>query len=298
MAPTGVVNQLPDSLTWTDFNWIGANLGEEVYEKAAIMLPLSIEGASTGSFWMQLDTGIYETVFYGNPFALVPKGSYKALEPSVVSIEAQVGSIPIKNMRARIMQGYGSSVKSLDQDVSFGSIGLDVFMGRVLVLDFPNSRLAVAPSIEHLPGELTAKATFQSAELKNGKLIITVSGEEELSMFYDTGSSIFEMALEPLVWERITGREISDTSNQSLVGPSWGEQVRSVFAEVLGSYEIAGKIFLDPVVGTTDSTAERFKYSKHLPGVFGLIGNALFYNEYVVILDLRDIRFGLVRIGE
>lgn len=298
----GVANLFADTLQWTDFVWHRATLGEETYEKAAILLPLNIDGLNSGKLWMQLDTGKYDTVFYEMPFLALPKPNYRVLErlsskPSVVSVNAQLGSLQVNNLQATIMRGFGSPAESLEQDVSFGTIGLDLFMGQVLVLDFPSSRMAVAPSIEHLPAELTAKAKYQDVDKSGGKLIVPVTGQEQLSLFFDTGSSIHTMMLEPLVWERLTNRHISDPTLQSLTGSSWGQETKAVLAEAVGSYQIAGEWFHSPLISATDSTAEHLQFSKSY-GVAGLIGNALFYDEWVIILDLKNMRFGLVHRGK
>ncbi|KAF0194218.1 MAG: hypothetical protein FD169_1951 [Bacillota bacterium] len=298
----GVANSFADTLQWTDFVWHSAALGDETFEKAAILLPLNMNGLSSGKLWMQLDTGKYGTVFYERPFLALPKRSYSVLErlsfkPSVVSVDAQLGSLQVNNLQATIMRGFGSPVESLEQDVSFGTVGLDLFMGQVLVLDFPSSRLAVAPSIEHIPVELTAKAKYQDVYISGGKLVVPVAGQEQLSLFFDTGSSIHTMMFEPLVWERLTNRDMSDPTLQSLAGSSWGQETKAVFAEAIGSYQIAGEWFHSPLISATDSSAEHLQFSKSY-GVAGLIGNALFYDEYVVILDLKAMRFGLVHKGK
>lgn len=106
-----------------------------------------------------------------------------------------------------------------------GTAGLDFLAGRVSILDFPNQRLCVLdPS--RVPAELERQAEWSPAQLRNGKLFVTmeVGGKDLEGIFYDTGSSSFPLMVDHEQWKELTGRTGEEESNRRMVASSWGSR--------------------------------------------------------------------------
>lgn len=273
------------------------------FDKAALLVPLHLDGQNEGcQLWMQLDTGIWQTVFYERPFQLLNQGAYQvtagsATHPSQVRYSGSLGDLPLERGQAQIMQGFGSEYPALQGDVSFGSIGLDLFRNYLLVLDFPNQRLAVLDSVDQLPPAWASEVEYVPATIQNGHYVIksTVETEgvtQELQVFYDTGSSSWPLAVKPETWRSLTGRSGEEADNQRFSGPSWGNIWTNIGTALPGSLRLGHQLFNQPMLYYADSDA----FNRNvLASLDGIIGNALFYDEYTVILDLKDLRFGFVR---
>lgn len=287
-----------DGLQWTSFQWYPATMGGRLFEKAAILVQLHLDGQEEGNLWMQLDTGAWNTVFYERPFQLLDSSTYQvkrttASRPSLVEYDGSIGELPINQGRAMIMHNYGGQYTVLQGDVQFGTIGLDMFDKKVLVLDFPNQRLSVLNSTSQLPPEIASKTNYIPAELVNGRFVVHASvGPQDLELFYDTGASTFPLQVQPSLWPNLTGRTGDEPDNDRYSGPAWGNTLDVVGAPLsdelqFGSYKFSGLMTYfvpDPnwnlrVMSKSD----------------GLIGNALFYDDYTVILDLKDMRFGFAK---
>jgi hypothetical protein len=67
---------------------------------------------------------------------------------------------------------------------------------------------------------------------------------------------------------------------------SWGKEVALVGAPVKGTLTI-GTLQVPNAIAYFESTG--------IVETDGFLGNALFYDEYTIIIDLRENRFGLLR---
>lgn len=281
---------------WTEFQWVPAEIGGKLEEKAAIMLPLKIDGQNEGNLLMQLDTGCWSTVFYELPFQLIDKDAYRVKNtkdgrPLAVQYDGAIGTLPIKRGLAQIKQDYGTPYQQLQGDIYFGTVGLDMFAEHVLVLDFPNQRLCVLDSVSDLPAEIAANSSFAPAGWAQGWFAVeAVAAGRSLDLFFDTGSTPLIVTAE--LWQQLTGKAEEDQGVERFTGNSWGEQISLLEAPLLGEFSLGDFHAEDISVYQTTSFNQMFIQV----GVDGLIGNALFYDEYVVILDLKEMRFGLAKL--
>lgn len=283
-----------DELVWTGFTWFSADLGDGIREKAGMLLPVTIDGHADGKLWMQLDTGIYSSVFYEGPFQGVSIDAYQTLKtdngrPLAVQFDGYIGDLPITRAQFVVKLNYGNTVEKLEGDVKIGSIGLDIFMGKILVLDFPSQRLAVLNPKEKLP-LMISQADFIPASLVKGWFVVNGSaGYRNLKLVYDTGSSSFPLWVDPLLWQQLTNLDPIDPTLQRFAASSWGNMITFVGAPIkdhirLGNYEFSHPkaYFADGDMGTPFASID------------GIMGNAMFYDQYIVILDMKDMRFGVV----
>lgn len=286
-----------EGVQWTPFQWVAAEIGGQREEKAAIMLPLKLDGQDEGNLLMQLDTGVWSTLFDELPFRLIDKGAYRVKStkngrPLVVQYDGAIGTLPIKRGLAAIKQDYGTPYEKLQGDIYLGTIGLDMFAKHVLVLDFPNQRLCVLDSISDLPAEIAVNAKFVPAGWAQGWFTVeAVVAGRSLDLFFDTGSSSSSLVVTSELWQQLTGKTESEQDVERLYGDSWGEQISILGAPLLGKLSLGDFCTADVPVYQTASLSHMFTQV----GVDGLLGNALFYDEHIVILDLKEMRFGLAK---
>ena len=293
---------------WSRFEWSRQNYSGRTFEKAALMLPVRLEGVD-GTYYMQLDTGLNLTVLYGTPYeevlrrhnAFAPEKLGGAPSPqgyARAALSARVGRLVLKDAPVVVRKDYGGSVKNQGRP-KIGSVGLDLFAERVLLLDFPARRFAILDKGEPVPADIERRASFFPVTERNGKLFVTVShGDDPLGeLFYDTGASAFTL-LPPAVWRRVTGREGPEPDNVRVAVPSWGR-----------SFTAVGAPSLKPLrVGTFDAGRQTVYFAEsplpnvdfeHYPfKVGGLVGNAPFYDAHAVIIDLPRRRMGVMPGGK
>jgi hypothetical protein len=175
-----------------------------------------------------------------------------------------------------------------------GTLGLDWLDGKLVVLDLPRQRFCVVP-LKDVPPEILDRTAFVPAEVRDNKLFVRVKagGEELKGIFFDTGSSSFPLVVDLDLWQRLTGKSGQDDATTVLEVSSWGKKVPMVGAEMQGSLEI-GSVRMDRPMVYYWGNQPRFFAQWPFPAT-GLLGNALFFDE-VVVIDLSEpTRFGIIR---
>ena len=84
----------------------------------------------------------------------------------------------------------------------------------------------------------------------------------------------------------MTGLQGTEKNTIRIKVPYWGEEVSLVGAPVKGTLTI-GTLKVSNPIAYFESTG--------IVETDGLLGNALFYDEYTIIIDLRQNRFGILR---
>lgn len=270
---------------WNEFVWAAWGAGELHFPKAAVMVPMTIEGIDK-KMYMQLDTAA-GTCLNGLTVASLPNDSIKPLRQGVVSLSGQIAGLAIKNEKFAVIPGLGEAENNI-----IGTLGLDTFRGKALVLDFLNNQLAVVDSIRHLPDELAQRVHYIPAEYtKNNRCLIKMSiGHEELTVAYDTGASIFYLKTRESIWHNLTNRTGKEEDNTILNIPAWGQTIEIVGAPAQLPLQIADLTFTEAEVffspsGHWDPLFDRERFD-------AIIGNAPFY-DCVVVLDFRGKQFGI-----
>jgi hypothetical protein len=180
-----------------------------------------------------------------------------------------------------------------------GTLGIDAFRGRVLALDFPHRRLAVASTVAQLPPDAQPQ-TQQAMRVVTGRgqgaeLMVAVHVRDiEANVGYDTGSSPFVLILTNAVWRKVTGRALDDSRNLTIQVPAWGSKLPLVGAPARGIVSLGIPLVRDPIVYTGGDAATDARFSR---GTDGTLGNAPFVASYVVVLDFGGGRFELRKVG-
>lgn len=290
-----------EELKWAPFYWDGIEMGDKYIEKAAIIVPVTIEGIPH-KFNMQLDLGAIATNLYGNSF-----DSYLEIYPDFKSkldstktfwiegeenimfsnVDLNIGSIPFKNINVGYFESFGDAIDKdsvySNTEKHIGTIAPDIFQGKILIIDYPNTRLAVADS---LPKQFQ-DASFIKYIDEDGRIMIPfqIDGKTE-NLVFDTGSSLFSLFTSEKQARAIASPEIVDT----IVGQSWGVTQSYYGLKTVKPILLAGAPLPNSLVyfESSNSLDEFFESGE----IWGLTGNAFFVNS-VVIIDYKNGLFGV-----
>jgi hypothetical protein len=284
-------------MEWINFEWSSEK------EKEALYVPVKLEfDAST--YWLQLDTGCNKSFIFDVPLRQIT-GKAK-LNDKYFVLNGNVGNYEFRNERFRVYRNFGEEISRSERRNEIGVLGLGFLTQRILTIDYPNERFCLCNSIGELPEELVKKTRFAGVRIRHGKLFL-----EELrfrdkpltGIILDTGSSKFTLILlRERLWRKLTGKKGNEKDNYYLEVPAWGEKkVTLVGARAKGVLKLADLEIEDPMI----------YYDSHIPasgvmsllvrvgirifGVNGILGNAPFYDEYTVIFDLQQNRFGFLK---
>jgi hypothetical protein len=250
-------------------------------EKSVIRVPLSLNGKQ---YWYQLDTGADVVIAYGNR----PHEGWSPTEGA--EGEMRIPRAQFAGMSFPAILAYPMKTIS-DEDLQ-GTIGLDLLVGRTLIIDFPKKRICLIERAD-LPDSLIRDADWSDAEIRHGKLFInmTLNGKKLDEILYDTGSSPTTLDLDLNLWKELTGKvEISEANTHSK-GQSWGHEIESIGAPATGDLAIGRHVYRTPLLTTIPARPDSYRTNYRAQG---LLGNALF-TESIIILDLgAHPRFGIV----
>jgi hypothetical protein len=284
LASAGYSQGIP----WSNFEWSGGSIGDKVFDRAALMVPVRLEHRPD-LYWMQLDTGCNVTVVYQIPFDQL-KYPVQRIEgrDDFIALSGAIGNCPFDSFPVFVWEDFGDSLGARGEHSRIGTIGPDMLAGKVLVLDYPNRRFCLADSLDGALKDLVSRASFVDLQRRNDKLFIPVRIGDLYSenFFLDTGSSMLPITTTKEMWRRLTGLQGTETSNIRIKVPSWGEAVSLVGAPVKGILTIGTLQVWNPVA---------YFASTGIVETDGILGNALFYDEYTIIVDLRANRFGILR---
>ena len=277
-APGSLLNGLPG----VKFEWAPV---PGVTERGALLVPVEIAGANLK---YQFDTGADATVLYGTDLA--SRLGWSQGRRSVKLPGIRVGETLLPATWAQVQ---GDRVPEAGQ--SAGTLGLDVLIGKVVIIDFPGKRLFVIPRAD-VPGALWNRIVWTDAEIRNGKFFVhlRVNGRQINDLFFDTGASMFPAIFDVARWESTTGRSEAGATQRVRVN-SWGRKVNMLGAPITSAVEVDSLRYEKPLVF--------FQKEKDAPSNFmnwpfpvgGSIGNALFFDE-VIAMDLGVFpQFWIVR---
>jgi hypothetical protein len=288
-------------IQWIHFNWLGDSVSGKYFDKLAITIPVTLDNLPN-KMNMQFDLGAYETMIYGNSikpyltkyselnnkidttlkFRVQSQTNYKFR-----SVALKLGNVSFGSRNIGHFKNFGDnipedSINTLTEK-NIGTIGPDLFENKVLIIDYPNKRLAVTTE---LPKQFS-KAHFRQYKIKDGriKIPITIKGKDEDVMF-DTGSSLFALITTKEKANEISGNPIVD----SLKISSWGD-FYMVYAQTIKSNVMFGQKQLSKANVYFDSRKGNEDFYKE-EEIWGITGNAYFLNN-VVIIDYKNKRFGV-----
>src|ERR1051326_4932958 len=222
VAGVGMTQSQPASasppFSWTRMIWHSASVGGRSVDHAALMVEIQLDGMDTPAI-MQLDLGSDATMVYGVPYGQLHRNDGAAGQNSV-SLSGMLANCRFQGERFHVRADFGDPITP-GKPISLGTVGLDFFAQRILVLDFVRQRLAVLNKGVDLPPTVQHQIDVTPIETRNGKMFVavTLNGREEHGLFYDTGSSLFSLMTTRNRWRELTGRRPDDPANDV-----WGSE--------------------------------------------------------------------------
>lgn len=287
----------PDSIKWIDFHWTETTISGKLYDKAAIEIPVMINN-SKEMLSMQFDIGSQQSFIYGKSISHLQAKDSRLSEIDTIKYDKSNFDLKLNNVNVtsinnvliansltyKASEGEIYDRNNTNEHFIIGTIGADILQNKILIIDYPNNRLAILDSIP-----IGYKTEFVQTTKTFGKINIPIEiNGIQKSLLYDTGASIFEIATTPEGY-RLLNENIKATNNIQV--PSFGTMLDFKGAQSNTVVKVGNKIIKKPFVyfSEDENVVGFFKESE----IFGLTGNSLFL-ENIVIIDYQKSLFGVV----
>ncbi len=263
-----------------------------------IMLPIKVNDyfRKNKKIYVQLDLGTGGTLLlYDNSFFPLLKRNL-AIDTSHIlkwsitvakvkrKIGGQIAGEPfaldsfyiVKNMGGLSLLGYSV----------LGTVGLDFFRNKVLVLDYIHNRFLITNKFDSLPVEWRNKTLYESLKFYHGHCSVPIQiGDTTLSNgFLDTGSGLFDLLVSSQkLWERLTGRKVNAPDNEYInAGYAWGKEIKNIGANMKNdTLKISNYSISSPTIWYWENDS-----SDDI-----IFGNNPFAGKGIVIYDLINNKF-------
>lgn len=306
-------------LKWIPFKWVGDSVYGKYFDKYSIAIPVKID-AIPAKFDMQFDLGSVKTIIYGNviePYlAAYPELQHKIdntkkfliqgeHNPVFTNMELKMGTTSFKGIEMGYFKNFGTKMTqdsiASGTEKHLGTIGPDLFQGKILIIDYPHKRIAVCDKLpkqyksatfqpfkgvsEELP-EQYRSATFKPSEDGRIKIPLVINGTTQYLLF-DTGSSLFTM----MTTKEDALKIASPTIENTVTVTSWGKPITYYGVKTNKPVMFGKKALNDFLVyyDEQETFGDFYKFAK----LWGLTGNA-FFLENTVIIDYKNKLFGVL----
>jgi len=245
---------------------------------------------------MQFDLGAPTSIFYKNKLDAINKRYHN------LSFQQQADNVQLKNYQFTLagsqVNAKSIAVKEIDSsgiawtDTTtkqiIGTIGTDMFESKVLVIDYQKNKLFIGDKI---PASLSTRAHLINFKFESRRVLLpAVLNGEEVDIFFDSGTSAFELMTDKKTWERLAkkGAKVDRYSARS-----WSNELTVTTAPT--DYPIRFNTTEIPLQHVTyvEGTSFFQRLLMKLGGVGGLTGNILFVGK-IVILDTKNKKFDII----
>ncbi len=296
--------------TEASFEWSNEVINGKYYEKTAILIPVHFNNNIQDTFYLQFDSGIPQTLLYEKQLMIIANqdSSIKKnisfsnnqyyLHRPIFKIDG-LGTLiadSIEIVRDRAEDGYLITNDSLAkkekiddyQTMIIGSFGHDLVLNRSCLLDFENTKISflsdekrdALKGVEYIKGAKTNRFPIT---------IKTKINNKNYNLFYDSGSSLSDIALLIKDWNKI-----KDASIDTLCCfRTWGKDIAAYKKEKNNKVKI-GKYTYTNVPIYTSEVIEDNKLAFKLLNIQGIISNPLFLNTKILI-DSKRNKLGIIR---
>ena len=285
-----------EKISWLNFEW------SDPSSKDVILITSKLDTLDYLFRW-QLDTGSPYTYLEGGTFkkftnkfpyladkikrvdTLYNGNWYKIFTPTFKFDTPILPDTILKN--DKIGGDFAQELLDHFKGFSIGTIGVDIFKDKVLVLDFKNEKIGYADSLS--AQFYQQKIHYSSFRFYKNRIILPVQiGTEKLYFMYDCGASMFTLNATPNYAKSFAPKQLTDTLYNMNNGES-GAVYNALGGKTEKQVNILGKTYKNMVVYLEKSESPIFEEAK----VAGAIGNKLFLN-HVVVIDFKTKRFTLL----
>lgn len=281
------------------FKWESDIRNKEVNPYSAMLLPVTLKGCDM-TFYMQFDLGQPSSMFYKNEidainqkFKNIPVES-KNGKDILTNFSFSLDNLKITAKKINVYQYDDAGIDWTDTTTNkvIGTIGSDLIENNILVIDYPDTKIFVGDKI---PDNLSDKTKFTKFKFVNRKIFIpTTIGKDKTDIFFDSGSSTYELLTTKSKWKELANKGAKVFTNEA---NSWGKKEIFYTTSTGKSLKFGNVSFPIKNVTYSDGTSNIQKLFMPLflkiINVGGLTGNTLFVNN-IIIVDTKNLNFGIV----
>lgn len=285
-----------EKVAWTTFEWSDPSSKD-------IMLITSHLDTLDYFFRWQLDTGSPYTYLEGGTFKkfitkfpyladkikrvdTAHQGNYYKIYNPLFKFDTPIlPDIILKNDKigGDFPQDYLDKYKGF----SIGTIGLDIFKNKVLILDFKNNKIGYCDGLSK--NFYKQKIKTSSFKFYKNRIILPIQiGSEMVNFMYDCGASMFTLNTTPNSSKSFAPEKLTDTL-YNINNAESGSVYNALGGKTDKQVKILGKVYKDMIVYVEKGESEIFDEAK----VAGAIGNKLFL-DHTVIIDFKTRKFSLL----
>lgn len=292
-----------ERVKWMPFQWDG----DDMTPKSSMMVKTRIDTLDYNFKW-QFDTGSPYTFLYGitwqkfvnhynwlgsrfNTVDSFSQAPYKKIKSPAIA----AGDNKLPGRTILINPEYGDDfpqeyvAQYKGANFMIGTIGIDKFRDRVLIIDFKNNRIGTTLLLSDTFYQKKQAVDFI---LYQNRIILPVQiGKKSYRFFYDSGASLFPLKTTAALAKQLPPVNITDTLFNIT---TWGKSYDVPGGTISGSMQIAGVnirqallyIHPDPDGYHTEIFREA--------GVQGLIGNQPF-DQKIIVIDFTRNKFTVLQ---
>lgn len=258
-------------------------------EFAALLLPVKLDGI-TDTFYMQFDLGAHTTLFHEKSLqSIIQKHPFlnSSIENEKDPFQFKLGEVSISIPVVKRIN-YGKEIKWTPSSTNIiGTLGSDILEHKVVVFDFKHHIIRFCNTF---PKDIK-KEYIQDFEFKKRKVLLNGKiNDENTQLYYDSGSSAFELITDKNQWENLA---LSEAVEQTYQANSWGNplEVHSIASDAI--IKFGKKEISLTEVTYIEGTSVVQNLLMYFSGMGGMIGNKLFMDK-ILVLDAMNQKFAVM----
>ena len=281
-----------------DFKWAGFTYNDKHNPYGAMLIPVSIPGVDR-TFYMQFDTGTPSTVLKYNPFLSINEKydnlvKIDTIDGKVRAINTliKVGTVNVKAASLGFV-GMGKKINWSDSTAVdiIGTVGNDFMENNPLIMDFKNNKITLVDSLNQKPESVKGYLPFT---FDGRKIFLSATlNDEPASLWYDSGSSMFELIVEESTFWELAA---PDAKKESFEANSWGTKIPTHNIKSNGEFDF-GSVSIPLTTVTYMEWPNKMQAfilkAANIGGdLGGMTGNKLFLGK-TLILDTPNLRYAV-----
>ena len=285
---------IKDKSIKTPFEWVGIKKSNGMDSNGAMVVPVYLKGCQK-KFFMQFDLGTPSTVLYkcvldkiNIRYPLIPfKQKFGKAILQQLSLKLNESTIIVKEIYPMDCSTTEIDFQDKKKKIIIGTIGSDFIENKVLVIDYPNKTINLN---DNIPSKLFSRTELSDLQFSFRKVLLpaVINGEKK-NIFFDTGTSAFELMTDKESWIKMKKK---GSFSQDFPLNSWGRTWYAHSVKTDDSIKFNSLILPIGSVTYVDGPSLFLKLGFRLSGVGGLTGNKLFLSKKI-LLDTKRLKFGI-----
>jgi hypothetical protein len=284
-------------ISWAKFEWTNDTLFGKYYQKSLMLIPCKVEGLPY-NFTFQFDLGCELTGVYENSINAIYK-KHPAIQNKISRLRSplqfwfnkktfnnlnlQFGQYKATNKFSYIFSNFGDKLNLDEQNLNdthnLGTIGVDIFQNKVLIIDYPNQQFAICNNVPEF-----YQQSLTDIELDEvGRVLLPMQlKDKKYKILFDNGHSLFPL----LVTDDKTNNFSTLPASDTIKGYAWGKAFTFIGRPLNDSFVITNQTFYKTTVYA--DYRKDYRTNKY----DAITGNILFLDK-TIIIDLKNKKFGV-----